>query len=280
MVAPRRCVRTRPYPLGSAGSRAPAPSVQPDLSGPSRVHPFLTLRSFRLAAGSLGRYKAAMARPARPGTRQALLEAARAEFALRGLERARVEDIARRAGVSKGAFYLHFSTKEEAFDELLHRLLGALEALAQRRTTVTARLDGAPRRGRPTASARALRLKLERTLDTELLELLWANRQLQRALDGAGGHRWSKPMDQLRGCMRGLASGRIAGLEAASLLRPGLDDEVVVDLVTGGYESCARRMAGLRTRPDLGAWAESFLKVLDQGLLAPPHQPRRRHVAD
>ncbi len=83
-------------------------------------------------------------------------------------------------------------------------------------------------------------------------------------------------MDLLRGRMRGLASARVAGLEAAGLLRPGLDAEVVGDLVTGGYESCARRMAGLRARPDLGGWAEAYLAVLYQGLLAPPARPPRR----
>jgi AcrR family transcriptional regulator len=220
-----------------------------------------------------------MARPARPGAHQALLEAACAEFALRGLERARVEDIARRAGISKGAFYLHFRTKEAAFDELLHRLLGALEALAQRRAAATTRLDAAPPARRPTATAASRWSRIERSLDTELLELLWANRQLVRALDGAGGNRRSSPVELLRDRVRALALGRVAARRAAGLLRPGLDAEVVADLVTGGYEGCARRMAGLHARPDLGAWAGSFLKVLDRGLLAPLARPPRRRPA-
>ena len=74
-----------------------------------------------------------MGRPARPGLRDALLEAARAEFAARGLERARVEDIARRASASKGAFYLHFESKEQVFEELLQRFMGAFEDQARRR---------------------------------------------------------------------------------------------------------------------------------------------------
>jgi AcrR family transcriptional regulator len=90
------------------------------------------------------RYKVPVARPTRPDTHQALLEAARVEFSRRGLERARVEDIARRAGISKGAFYLHFRTKDDAFNELLHRFLGALESLAQRGVTVTAGFGSRP----------------------------------------------------------------------------------------------------------------------------------------
>ena len=74
-----------------------------------------------------------MARPPRPGTHQALLDAARDEFARHGLERARVEDVSRRAGVSKGAFYLHFRSKEEAFEQIVQRFIGALEEQAHRR---------------------------------------------------------------------------------------------------------------------------------------------------
>jgi AcrR family transcriptional regulator len=214
-----------------------------------------------------------VARPARPDAHQALLEAARAEFSRRGLERARVEDISRRAGISKGAFYLHFRTKDDAFNELLQRFLGALEALAQRRVSATAEFDVASL-GRPrSADAMARWFALECALDVELLELLWANRLLQRVLDGAGGHRWSKPMDLFRQRMRALAAGRVAERQAAGLLRADLDPEAIGDLVLGGFESFARRMADLKTRPDLAAWADSFLKVLYLGLLAPTTLP-------
>lgn len=48
----------------------------------------------------------------RPGE---IVEAAMAVFAERGFAAARLEEIARRAGVSKGALYLYFETKEEIF---------------------------------------------------------------------------------------------------------------------------------------------------------------------
>jgi AcrR family transcriptional regulator len=44
-----------------------------------------------------------------------ILEAALAVFAERGLAAARLEDIAKRAGVSKGTIYLYFENKEELF---------------------------------------------------------------------------------------------------------------------------------------------------------------------
>ena len=44
-----------------------------------------------------------------------ILDAALAVFAERGLAAARLEDIAKRAGVSKGTIYLYFANKEELF---------------------------------------------------------------------------------------------------------------------------------------------------------------------
>lgn len=49
---------------------------------------------------------------ARPGE---IVEAAMAVFAERGFAAAKLDNIARRAGVSKGALYLYFETKEDIF---------------------------------------------------------------------------------------------------------------------------------------------------------------------
>lgn len=48
-------------------------------------------------------------------TLQQLLRAARAVFAQRGFEHARLEDIAAHAGKTRGAFYAHFKNKEDVF---------------------------------------------------------------------------------------------------------------------------------------------------------------------
>lgn len=52
-----------------------------------------------------------------------ILDAALIEFTARGYNATRVEEIARRAGLSKGGFYAHFSGKDEVFEELLKRSL-------------------------------------------------------------------------------------------------------------------------------------------------------------
>jgi AcrR family transcriptional regulator len=48
-------------------------------------------------------------------TRQELLRSARTIFASNGFEHARIEDIASKAGKTRGAFYANFSNKEDVF---------------------------------------------------------------------------------------------------------------------------------------------------------------------
>lgn len=58
---------------------------------------------------------------ARPGE---ILDAALATFAERGFARARLDDVARRAGVTKGTLYLYFDSKEALFREVVRANVG------------------------------------------------------------------------------------------------------------------------------------------------------------
>jgi AcrR family transcriptional regulator len=60
-------------------------------------------------------------------THHRILEAARQAFAENGYDATGVEEICRRAGVSKGAFYHHFPSKQDVFLELLNGWLENLE---------------------------------------------------------------------------------------------------------------------------------------------------------
>ena len=63
---------------------------------------------------------ASATRKARSGERrEAILAAALDEFSSRGFEAARLDDVARRAGVAKGTIYLYFRDKESLFQELI-----------------------------------------------------------------------------------------------------------------------------------------------------------------
>jgi AcrR family transcriptional regulator len=70
----------------------------------------------KAAAKAVGKWRRrAEARP------DELLDAALDEFIAKGFDAARVEDIAKRAGLSKGAVYLYFKSKEELLRALIER---------------------------------------------------------------------------------------------------------------------------------------------------------------
>jgi AcrR family transcriptional regulator len=94
----------------------------------------------RTAASSRARYRRATSppQPNKRGTRKierrdAILAAALDEFSAQGFAAARLEDVAKRAGVAKGTIYLYFRDKEALFQELVRSMLtpvvGSLEAL-------------------------------------------------------------------------------------------------------------------------------------------------------
>ena len=60
-------------------------------------------------------------------TRSRLLQAAEECFSRDGYDKTSVAIICKRAGVSKGAFYHHFTTKHEVFMSLLNHWLGGLD---------------------------------------------------------------------------------------------------------------------------------------------------------
>jgi AcrR family transcriptional regulator len=77
--------------------------------------------------------------------RNAILSAALDEFSTRGFEAARLDDVARRAGVAKGTIYLYFRDKESLFQELIRAMLtplvGTIEALGEAELPLPALAD-------------------------------------------------------------------------------------------------------------------------------------------
>jgi AcrR family transcriptional regulator len=89
-----------------------------------------------VAAARAAAVPASGARKARSAERRdAILTAALDEFSARGFEAARLDDVARRAGVAKGTIYLYFRDKESLFQELIRTMLtplvGTIEAMGQ-----------------------------------------------------------------------------------------------------------------------------------------------------
>ncbi len=71
--------------------------------------------------------------------REAVLAAALDEFTANGFAAARLDDVARRAGVAKGTIYLHFKDKEALFEALIRAHLSPVVGV----------LEGAPALGLP-----------------------------------------------------------------------------------------------------------------------------------
>lgn len=67
-----------------------------------------------------------------------ILDAALAEFTARGFEAARMEDIAKRAGLSKAAIYLYFPSKMAVLEALIEAKVGPLAQQAQTLATMGA----------------------------------------------------------------------------------------------------------------------------------------------
>lgn len=63
---------------------------------------------------------------------QQILDAALSVFAEHGIDAAKLEEIAARAGVSKGTIYLYFSSKEELFREVVRQRVGPAIANADK----------------------------------------------------------------------------------------------------------------------------------------------------
>jgi len=76
---------------------------------------------------------------ARPGE---ILDAALMVFAEKGYAAARMEDIAARAGVTKGTIYLYFPSKEEVFKTLVREMIGQALTSASRQLSD---FSGSPR---------------------------------------------------------------------------------------------------------------------------------------
>src|ERR1700674_5981226 len=93
-----------------------------------RPKPEASPRSKRGGGGGGGRAETSAAR------REAILAAALDEFSARGFAAARLDDVARRAGVAKGTIYLYFRDKEALFQELVRSVISPL--IARFETTV------------------------------------------------------------------------------------------------------------------------------------------------
>lgn len=201
-----------------------------------------------------------MARPSDPNAKIDLLRAAEAVFVEHGLDRAKVEDITARAGRSKGSFYLHFATKEEAFRQIVETMLARLAACVD-----DTRLDEMDPMAEPEAYFAVWREK-----DLQVFEYLWQNRGVARLLFEGGksadfGYLIDEFAERARARIReGLARERRRGL-----YRQDLDVELASLVMAGAYDRVARELVHLRDKPDLRRWLGEIQRTILGGIGSP-----------
>jgi len=212
-----------------------------------------------------------MARPADPTARAALVTAARREFVKSGIQRARIEDITHACGLSKGAFYLHFESKEALFRELVREVEGEFETMrTEREAALRSFLERhgpvKPKDLKPESPFAAELKQVHTAEDRKLLELLW---------------RWRDVVDVLmRGCQGTEFEGVLwtiidrelvrvqaecEALKAVRLMRDDVAGEALGTVMVGTYLLVARRLAGLSARPDFDAYLAPLQTLLAEG---------------
>lgn len=212
-----------------------------------------------------------MPRIADPNAKDALVAAARAEFARRGLRSARIEDITAACGLSKGAFYLHFSSKEALFGELVERFGSELSCTADRRRAEMAAFFG--RHGpitrrdveERTAAYREV-LELESAEDLLVLEHMWAFRDVVGVLlRGSQGTRFEGFFWEMTDREVERVKQTFLQFQGDHACRTDIPPELFGSMIVGTYVLIAMRMSRMTEKPDLGAWARSLHVLIREG---------------
>jgi len=200
-----------------------------------------------------------MARVADPRVRIDLLRAAEAAFAEHGLTAAKVEDITARAGVSKGAFYLHFKSKQDCFRQIVEGVVARLSACVER-----SGFDVFP----PSESLEEMIESRLRDL-VEILEFCWQNRAiLAMILAGGGGTPYAYLIDAFAERIEQQSEGWIAHGVTVGLYRKDIEPAIVARLVAGTHERLVREIIKQPRRPDIEGWARQAQDLVARGLLS------------
>lgn len=198
-----------------------------------------------------------MSRIADPKAKITLLRAAEEVFAERGLAGAKVEDIAKRAGVSKGAFYLHFESKEAALKQLVESFLARCQSFF-----------GAPSAypAIPTDPDDLLDFMFER--DLAIYEFLWQNRALLRILPSCqNDHVYL--VQAFRADIAQTCREWVDHFRREGLFRESVDADLAATLIGGAYNDLSQRLVAAERRPDLERWLEFALETFARGFGTP-----------
>lgn len=228
-----------------------------------------------------------MARPADPHARASLVAAARQEFVRVGIQRARIEDITARCGLSKGAFYLHFESKEALFREVVAKLMVHHHALREDRDQAYLQLVSQTQRSLKKSGAvseyMAALAAIDAREDRRLLEMLWEWRDvLDVLLHGSQGTEFEGAVWAMLDQESERVVTQLGRLEKVGLVRADVPADLVGMMIVGTYLLVARRFSRAKEQPDFDHWVRSLQSLIATGvatpLLSPLPLPTRRAV--
>jgi AcrR family transcriptional regulator len=212
-----------------------------------------------------------MRRHADSNARDALIAAARAEFSRRGLRGARIEDITAACGLSKGAFYLHFSSKEALFGELIEAFAAELGPSTERRHADMERLIAkhgpiTRRDVQERSPAYGEMLELETAADLLLLEHMWSYRDVVGVLlSGSRGTAYENVVWDMTDREIERVKETFSRFQANHACRDDIPPEGFGSMVVGTYLLLGARMSRMAEKPDLREWARSLQMLIREG---------------
>lgn len=201
-----------------------------------------------------------MPRISDPHAKNKLLTAAEAAFVRSGLDGAKVEEIARSAGVSKGAFYLHFDGKDDAFRQLVEAMVARLATFIE---------------DCPVDSAMQMPnvgefLEFWVVQDAAIFDFVWQNRGLVGLLlDGGRSAAYRHLVDEFADRASGKTRLLLEAGVRAGLYRPDLDLDVTCAFIGGAYDRLARQIVRERRKPDLHALLRQVQILFLRGIASP-----------
>ncbi|SRR5258706_2736524 len=213
-----------------------------------------------------------MPRHADPNAKDALVAAARREFARRGLRGARIEDITAACGLSKGAFYLHYPSKEALFGELVKAFFGVMtECKNSRHAEMTAffaeNAGGPTRRDVEQRTPRYQKfIELDTRQDLAVLEHMWSFRDVVGVLvRGAQGTEFEGAIWEMTDREVDRIQENVVRFQGAAACRTDIPSEIFGSMIVGTYMLLAIRMSRMEQKPDLAEWARSLHTLIREG---------------
>jgi len=170
-----------------------------------------------------------------------------------------LSNITARAGVSKGAFYLHFRSKEDVFDEVAEAFFSHFFVILDRVEEI-ALSDLEP--------AHALELITEG--DVEMMDYLWNERAFARVLfEGAHSPRQCHLIERFAERVQGRVERLLSIDQERGRILPDLDVRVLALFIAGGFDRYARVLLASREKPDIVSDLRQLHSFIYRGATTP-----------